>query len=264
VPNWAAFAGVSTGVTLILLALTRATSASAGVPTRAELEWLESLPDGSDHLAPDHETATSTEPELSATALFVNVLFSHGLFLCLVATAAVLTAIPASAFGLTVSVESVAVGLGLGVALAGVNTTAGLVAKRYGYAPSEQLRRILTPQTRRGWLLLLGGTLPLVAGFEEFLFRGVLVGAFAAGFDVTPWALAVVSSAAFALAHETQGAVGVAVTGLLGLLLAVGYLLTGSLTAVVVAHYLVNAVELVAFEGLGVGGEQEGRTTPHR
>ena len=37
-----------------------------------------------------------------------------------------------------------------------------------------------------------------------------------------------------------------------------------SLLVVVVAHYLVNAVELVVFEGLGVGDKQGGRATPHR
>jgi hypothetical protein len=32
--------------------------------------------------------------------------------------------------------------------------------------------------------------------------------------------------------------------------LAAGYVITGSLLVVVVAHYLVNAVEFVAYEGL--------------
>ncbi|MDZ7747376.1 MAG: CPBP family intramembrane glutamic endopeptidase [Halobacteriales archaeon] len=237
---------------------------SASFPTREEVEWLESLPDGSDHLAPDRELITEPELSLSATALFVNVFLTHGILLCLLVVAAFFAAIPASAFGVAVSVETVAVGIGFGLVLAVVNTVAGLVAERYGYAPSERLRGLLTPETAGGWLLLLGGTLPLVAGFEEFLFRGVLIGVFAAGFDAAPWALAVVSSVAFAFAHESQGAVGVVVTGLLGLLLAGGYILTESLVVVVVAHYLVNAVELVFFEGLGGGGEQGGPATPHR
>ena len=263
-PNWAAFAGVATAVTLLLLTLTHATSVSANFPTRAEVEWLDSLPDGSDHLAPDRDAQPGPGPSLSATALFVNVLVTHGLLSCLLVVAAFSAAIPVSAFGLAISVEPVAIGVGFGLVLSAVNTVAGLLAERYGYAPSEQLRGMLTPETLRGWLLLLGGTLPLVAGFEEFLFRGVLVGVFAAGFDASPWALAVVSSIAFALAHESQGRVGVVVTGVLGLLLAIGYVLTESLVVVVVAHYLVNAVELVVFEGLGVGDKQGGRATPHR
>jgi predicted Abi (CAAX) family protease len=44
----------------------------------------------------------------------------------------------------------------------------------------------------------------------------------------------------------------VLVTGTLGLVLAAGFVLTGSLLAVVVAHYLVNALEFVVHEGLDV------------
>jgi membrane protease YdiL (CAAX protease family) len=45
--------------------------------------------------------------------------------------------------------------------------------------------------------------------------------------------------------------VGVVVTGVLGFVLAAAFVLTGSLLAVVVAHYLVNALEFVVHEGLG-------------
>jgi membrane protease YdiL (CAAX protease family) len=43
------------------------------------------------------------------------------------------------------------------------------------------------------------------------------------------------------------------VTGLLGFALAVTFVLTGSLLAVIVAHYLVNALEFIVHEGLDVG-----------
>jgi membrane protease YdiL (CAAX protease family) len=90
--------------------------------------------------------------------------------------------------------------------------------------------------------------LPLIAGFEEFLFRGVLVGALSTGFGLSPWALAVASSAAFALGHGAQGPAGVVVTGTLGFVLAAAFVLTGSLLVVVVAHYLVNALEFLVHE----------------
>ncbi|PSQ23595.1 CPBP family intramembrane metalloprotease domain-containing protein, partial [Halobacteriales archaeon QS_9_67_15] len=77
-------------------------------------------------------------------------------------------------------------------------------------------------------------------------------GAPGAAFGVSPWALAVVSSVAFALGHGAQGRVGVAVTGALGLALAAGFILTDSLLVVVVAHYLVNALEFLVHEGLGL------------
>jgi membrane protease YdiL (CAAX protease family) len=82
----------------------------------------------------------------------------------------------------------------------------------------------------------------------------VLVGGFAAGFGLSPWPLAVLSSVAFALGHGAQGPLGMVVTGLLGFALAAAFVLTGSLLAVVVAHYLVNALEFL-------GAEYRGRTS---
>jgi membrane protease YdiL (CAAX protease family) len=64
--------------------------------------------------------------------------------------------------------------------------------------------------------------------------------------------MAIVSSVAFALGHGAQGRVGIVVTGTLGLGLAGLFVVTDSLLAVVIAHYLVNALELGVHEGLGV------------
>jgi membrane protease YdiL (CAAX protease family) len=254
VTDWAAFAALATAATLLLLGLARATSIGTGLPTREELEWLDELPDGADHLAARESTYHAGSPEFSSAILFVNVLVTHGLFLAVLVGAALYARVPASAFGLSVSLEEVALGVGFGLALSALNTGAGALAETVGYAPSAEFRGLLAPESARGWVLLLGGTLPLVAVFEEALFRATLVGAFAVGFGASPWALAVVSSVAFALAHEVQGPAGVAVTGLLGFVLAAGYIATGSLLVVVVAHYLVNAVEFVAYEGLGPRG----------
>jgi len=72
-------------------------------------------------------------------------------------------------------------------------------------------------------------------------------------YGVNVWALAVVSSLAFALGHGAQGRVGVVVTGALGFVLAAGYVATGSLLVVVVAHYVINALEFLVHELLDVG-----------
>ncbi|MEF8814925.1 MAG: CPBP family intramembrane glutamic endopeptidase, partial [Halovenus sp.] len=90
--------------------------------------------------------------------------------------------------------------------------------------------------------------LPLVALSEELLFRAALIGVPAAGYGLSPWLLAVVSSLAFAFAHGAQGRVGIVVTGSLGFVLAGGYILSGSLLLVVVAHYVINAVEFLVHE----------------
>ncbi|MFB6117116.1 lysostaphin resistance A-like protein [Halosegnis sp.] len=248
--DWGVFLGVATLLTVLLLGLARATSAGAALPTRGDVEWLDSLPDEADHLAVGGTPAPTPAPavDLSSGALFVNVLISHGLFLVLLTAAAIYAAVPAAAFGLSASPREIAIGVGFGLALALLNTAAGSLAESLGYAPGAELRGLLAPDSRAGWLLLLGGTLPLVAVFEEALFRGALIGAFALGLGISPWALAVVSSALFAIAHEIQGPVGVLVTGTLGFALAAGYVVTDSLLVVVVAHYLVNAVELLARE----------------
>jgi len=101
-----------------------------------------------------------------------------------------------------------------------------------------------------GWVVLLVVVLPLIAGFEELLFRAAMIGAFSAGFGVSPWLLAVLSSVAFAAGHGAQGRLGILATGVLGFALAAVFVVTESLLVVVVAHYVINAVEF-GLEGIG-------------
>ena len=202
----------------------------------------------------------------STAELLLNVAFSQGLFGGLLALGAWYTGVPPATLGLDAAAFGpvvVLAGAGLGVALYVANEVGAAVGERFGLGGSEALRESLAPDSASGWALLLFGVLPVIAAFEELLFRGVLVGAFAAGFGLSPWVLAGVSSAAFAVGHGAQGRVGIAVTGVLGFVLAVAFVLTGSLVAVVVAHYLVNALEFVVHEGLGVewtgrGGARDG------
>lgn len=193
---------------------------------------------------------------LSTGMLLANVAASQGLFAALLIGAAVYTGIPADALGIEFSSaylrSGAALGVGLGLALYAANELGSVTAKRFGIDHDEELRSMLAPSSIGGWIVLLVLVLPLIAVFEEFLFRAALVGAVSAGFDVSPWLLAIVSSIAFALGHGMQGATGVVVTGVLGLVLAAAFVATGSLLAVVVAHYLVNALEFVVHEGVGV------------
>jgi membrane protease YdiL (CAAX protease family) len=272
VTRWAAFAGFTLVVLALLLLLARASQSvvtstgTAAYVTREESRWLNRLPDGAGHLdiedapAPTRKTPAESTltpgPELSTAALLANVAVSHGLFALLLLAGIWLTDVPAAALGITEAAIStgglgVAVGVALGVAISFVNTLAAGLAETFGADPSEELRELLAPETLAGWVGLLVVVLPLIAGFEELLFRGALVGAFAVGFGVSPWLLAVVSSVAFAAGHGAQGGLGVVVTGLLGFVLATAFILTNSLLVVVIAHYVVNAVEFVVIEGLG-------------
>jgi membrane protease YdiL (CAAX protease family) len=195
-------------------------------------------------------------PEMTSGILLANVAVSQGLFAAFLLFGAWFTGVPVSAFGVTndplsTGLPALGVGIGVGLVLYALNELGAMAGERFGVVASEDLRAMLAPDDLRGWVILLLGVLPLVAVFEELLFRGALVGVMWAGFGVSPWLLAALSSVAFALGHGAQGPGGILVTGLLGFVLAVTFVLTGSLLVVVVAHYLVNALEFVVHEGLG-------------
>jgi membrane protease YdiL (CAAX protease family) len=186
-------------------------------------------------------------------ALLANVAVSQGAFGFLLVAGAWFTEIPAAAFGLTTTMSPLMIGAGLllGVALYAANEVGASLGERLGVGADEGLREALAPDSLAGWAILLLVVLPVIAGFEELLFRGVLVGALSMGFGLSPWLLAALSSVAFALGHGAQGPAGIVVTGLLGFVLAAAFVVTGSLLVVVVAHYLVNALEFVVHEGPG-------------
>ncbi|MFC3478410.1 CPBP family intramembrane glutamic endopeptidase [Halobacterium litoreum] len=216
--DWTAFGAFAVVVTLALVALTRQSAAML---------------------------ADDAAPDLSSTALLANTTASQAVVGALLVAVGWATGVPASAVSPGVSVDAVAVGVGAGVALAAGNEATMRALDAAGLSYDSSLRDALAPDSLAGWALLLGVALPAVAGFEELLFRGVLVGAFATGFGVDPWLLVVPASVAFGAAHTAQGFTGVVVASLLGLALCAVYLGTGSLLAPVVAHYVVNAVEFV-------------------
>ncbi|RZH66702.1 CPBP family intramembrane glutamic endopeptidase [Natrinema altunense] len=200
---------------------------------------------------------SGVDPDSLSTGLVLaNVAFSQGLFALVLLGAAIYTAVPAAALGIELSVAYLRTGLLWGTAAGCVfyvaNELAGAAATRVGFDHDEALRELLSPDSLAGWLVLLLGVLPIIAFFEEFLFRAALIGVPAAGYGLSPWLLAVGSSIAFALGHGMQGPVGVVVTGLLGFVLAAVFIVTGSLLVVVVAHYLINALEFVVHEGIGL------------
>ncbi|TKR25672.1 CPBP family intramembrane glutamic endopeptidase [Natronomonas salsuginis] len=197
------------------------------------------------------EPAVSDAPPLPPTALLANVAGSHALFAVVLLAGIWLAAVPASSLGIggePSGLAAVAIGIGVGLALAAVNLALGAVVDT---DPSAALRELLAPDSSSGWVVLLGVVLPIIAGFEELLFRAILIGAFSTGFELSPWLLAITSSIAFALGHGAQGRVGVVATGVFGVALASVFVLTGSLLVVAVAHYVVNAVEFTVLEGIG-------------
>jgi membrane protease YdiL (CAAX protease family) len=195
----------------------------------------------------------SGEMALSTPALLANVALSQGVFAVLLGVIAWYTQIPAWAFGLSteqISIGAVGTGIGVGTAFYGLNEVAATIGRQRGMATPTALREALAPETAGGWAVLLVVVLPIIAGFEELLFRGAVIGVVHAGFGVSPWLLAVGSSVAFGLGHGTQGRLGIVVTSVLGLGLAAVFVFTESLLVVIVAHYLINALEFIVHEGL--------------
>lgn len=195
--------------------------------------------------------------ELSTGTLLANVALTQGLVGVALVAGIVWFEIPLPDLGLAVDpwirgLPAVGLGLAFGLVLWLGNEAAASLADAVGATYDEAVRGMLAPSSLPGWAILLGVVLPTVAVVEELLFRGALIGVAATATDLSPWLFAVVSSVAFALGHGAQGRVGIAVTGVLGLVLAVGYVVSGSLLVVVVAHYVVNAMEFVVHEGLGI------------
>lgn len=269
--DWGLFFGFALVLTALLLALARRSQATLKRATdpadpvtnpdrpAPEGATLSSNDAGVGH--PEGPVPPEAEPDVQLTtgALLVNVGTTQGLVALALVGAAWAFSIPASAFGVTddamgLGVTGVAVGLAFGVVLWLSNELSTTVADAVGATHDEQVRGLLAPDSPGGWAALLGVVLPLIALGEELLFRAALIGVPAAGFDVSPWLLAVLSSLAFALGHGAQGRVGILVTGVLGFVLAAGYILTGSLLVVVVAHYVINAAEFLVHEYLGVDG----------
>ena len=263
--RWAAFAGVTLTVLALLLVLARLSQSAVGPHVPRARRRFDRLDDGAGHLeatTPKRRpaspaAATLAEPGPATTpVLLANVTVSHGLFGVLLLGGVWLANVPASALRITSAPLStgppaVAAGFALGVGIALANAAAAGLAGVLDADPSRELRALLAPDSAGGWVVLLGIVLPVIAAFEELLFRAALVGGFAVGFGVSPWPLAVLSSVAFAAGHGAQGRLGVVVTGLLGFVLAAAFVLTESLLVVVVAHYVVNAVEFGLAEGLG-------------
>jgi membrane protease YdiL (CAAX protease family) len=263
-PRWVPFVGLTAVVLALLLALARASQGTVrgdrtpqtSTDGRAMVR-RHALAEGELAHDPTRPSRTGDAiPELTTGVLLVNVAVTQGLFGGVLVAGAFFYAIPAGALGLAADpwqtgLPALLGGVGFGLALWAANEASASVADAAGVAYEEGVREALAPDTARGWAVLLGGVLPVVAVVEEFIFRAAVIGAPAAGFGVSPWALALVSASVFAAGHGAQGRVGVAVTGALGFVLAAGYILTGSLLVVVVAHYLVNALEFLVHEWPG-------------
>lgn len=114
-----------------------------------------------------------------------------------------------------------------------------LLAHRLGVRESPTLAGLL-PHTAAERLAFLG--VSITAGVcEEFVFRGFLVPAIGVAVG-SPLVAALIAAAVFGLLHAYQGFSGALRAALLGALLSVVLLTTGSIVPAVLAHALIDVV----------------------
>lgn len=259
--RWAPFVGLVGTLAVLILLLTRRSTATLresvppAAPTLAEPTAEQP---GVGEQPPSEPAEPGPAVELTSRVLLANVLATQGLLAAIVLGAIVYFDVPWVAVGLgdgplAWGLDGLLVGATLGVGLWLASEAAGRVADAAGATYDEGLRHMLAPETLAGWLGLFLVALPVIAVAEELLFRAALIGVPAAGFDLSPWLLVVVSSGLFALGHGAQGRLGIAATGALGLVLGGAFVVTGSLVVVACAHYVVNALEFGVHELLELG-----------
>ena len=139
---------------------------------------------------------------------------------------------PAFAWAAAITVS----GLGLAWALVRIGR-----ALRLEESPLTLALMPRSPREVRSFLVMVG----VAAVGEEYLFRGFAWQVLAE--PLGPWPAAILTSASFGLSHGYQRTLGVIRAGLLGLLLTIPVMWTGSLFPAIVAHFWINAA-------IGVGG----------
>jgi membrane protease YdiL (CAAX protease family) len=128
-------------------------------------------------------------------------------------------------------------------------TLAGLtlmsILESRGLWPSDSdLVEILIPRTGREKFIAVVLVAPTAAICEEIIYRGFLFPRLLDWTDSATWAL-VIASVGFGLAHAYQGFHGMVRAAVLGALLTVPLVRTGSLYPSMVSHFLIDAVALI-------------------
>jgi membrane protease YdiL (CAAX protease family) len=111
--------------------------------------------------------------------------------------------------------------------------------------PESRISFVLMPRTgaeRRAFLVVAA----VAAVGEEYLYRGFMYHVFADALG-GPWIAAAATSVSFGVAHGYQRAIGMTRAALLGALLVIPVVFTGSLFPSIVAHFWINVA-------VGLGG----------
>lgn len=166
--------------------------------------------------------------------------------------------ISAASIGWRVPPATAATAWAAAVTAAGLLAVWGITAagRRLGLRESALALALMPRTTReRRWFVFLA----VVAAIgEEYIYRGFLLHLFARWWG-EPWLAVAATAVSFGVAHGYQRAVGMARATVLGGLLAVPVVWTGSLFPAVAAHFWINAaIGLGGWKRLYPGGPSTG------
>lgn len=143
-------------------------------------------------------------------------------------------------------VATVAEGVALGFALYALAIVVGVAGEVAGLPTDRSALATMRPDRAAQWPVHLVAVLPLLALYEELLYRGLVVGAtFTALYPLvgpTRSLLIVVSAAVFGATHLHMGRGGALQATAIGLGLVVAALARDSLVVAVVGHYVLNVL----------------------
>ncbi|MFC1975297.1 CPBP family intramembrane glutamic endopeptidase [Chloroflexota bacterium] len=178
---------------------------------------------------------------LSPPELVVRIILVGGCLLL-----AWLMGLPAEQLGLAIAdpLGHIGVGLVAGIVILAVVNLLTFGAIRYFgrdiYSPWV-IRNIL-PRRPLEWVLVPLALAPAVA-MEELLFRTLWLGGFS---DIIPLPVLILgTSVVFGIMHLPQGFLGVIVAGGVNVLLSLLFLETGGILAPLVAHYVINLLQVL-------------------
>jgi membrane protease YdiL (CAAX protease family) len=145
----------------------------------------------------------------------------------------------------------VVLGACMGVLMAGgLAVTGRAVERRWGpQVYEDKLLRCILPATPREWPGVVLALLP-AAALEELLFRSLPLGGLAQ--IIAPYWLMWPLALFFGLLHWPQGGWGVVGTTVAAVILALLFLITGSIWTPLAAHYVLNVLQVILAQRQGM------------
>jgi uncharacterized protein len=242
------------GITLFVLVLVVAWLASAEVPPPMRLLTVFLLVVLPAMMLVQKGMATEVPEGIGRLSVYLSSAGMLWVLAGITIVAVITSRAPLDGIGLVMPSAAALVGWSAVLTVVGVGWVVGWRLLR---VPESALLRFLLPRTTAEKVVFVG--VSATAGIcEELVFRGFLIPTLEMMLGSVAVAT-ILSSVVFGLLHSYQGTVGIVRTASLGLMLAVPFLLTGSIVPSMVAHAAINVLVGV-FLAPWLVGEARGAT----